>query len=375
MTRARRIGRAALLAIAGLAAIIAGLLAASPVRPAVWAAPSGPPAPSCDAAEGAAELRVRVLATDLPANADGLAFGADGFLRAALADGTVASVDPASGAWRLVAHGAAPGAFLTGLAVTPDGTLWAADERGGALHALREEHGQATGGRVALSALGGRPLRWANDVAAADGLVWLTTSSQRRNLDRFFEELLEHRGSGQLIAFDPASGAARERAGDLLMANGVAPGREPGEILVAETAAYRVKRFAPGAAPPEVVLDNLPGFPGNLRRVEGADPAWWLTLLSPRSPLVDTLAPFPSARRLLALLPAGLRPGPQPLPCILRLQVTEDGAWQARAFRLAMPGGSMPSISTALERGGRLYLSPAGLGGASDRRLFVAESP
>jgi strictosidine synthase len=300
-----------------------------------------------------------VLAADLPGKADGLAFGPDGRLLAALANGTVVAIDRTHGRWSEIASG---GGFLTGLAAGPDGHILAVDERAGALLAA------PMGGRLIrlLDRVGDTRLSWTNDVTRApDGMLYLTTTATGRSLDAFFHEVLEHRGSGLLVRHDPTTGEAHIVAEGLRMTNGIAATPD-GRLMVAESAVYGVG-LLDSRGNRLGGIEGLPGFTGNIRASDRPG-RYWLTLLSPRSALIDGLAPYPLARRLLAWLPESVRPGPVALPCLIEISL-EGQSMAARAVRI---GGAATSFSTAIEREGQLYLSPAGIVPGSKAQIFVA---
>jgi sugar lactone lactonase YvrE len=359
MTKRRWLGIAALALVGAL-----GLVAAtSPIDPVAWIPPAGPPSPPCAKADA---LPVRPLVTDLPATPDGLAFAPDGKLLAALADGSVAAIDPANGRWQIAARTTRP-AFLTGLTVTPDNRIFAVDEAGGRVFASDP----ANPARLVpvLDTVNGKRIQWANDIATDGTAVVFSTTSQRRNLDQFFNELLEHRSSGLLVRLDPKTQRATLLRDDMAMTNGVAWVPGTSEVLVVETSEYRVSRFdvrTPGGRG-TLIATNLPGFPGNIR--SGDAGRYWLTLLSPRNAMVDRLAGIPVARRLMAQLPASARPSPTPFPCLIALNQSGD-QWKTHAFR-PVSKAALPSFSTAIERGGLLYLAPAGMGNKRMGQIYV----
>jgi sugar lactone lactonase YvrE len=357
-----RAARVAAVGAATLAGGLAALAILSPIDPVAWT-----PDAATDVCDRAVPLAFAPLVTDLPATPDGLAAGPDGALYAGLANGTVARIEPATRRWQIVAQSKPAGAFFTGLARADDGTLYAADEHGGALHRLSQPATAAP--TIAVDRIDGQELRWNNDVTALpDGRIAFTTTSQRRNLDQFYQEVLEHRGSGQLILHDPVTGANRVLSGTLQMANGVAVGPDGKSVLVVDSSAYRVLRFPLDGSVPEVFANGLPGFAGNIRRAE--DGGYWLTLISPRSGAVDKLAGWPVARRIMAWLPPSVRPGPQPMLCLIRLG--RDGDMQAFLARTDAP---IRSLSTALESGGLLFVTPAGLGDRSQGVVLAATLP
>lgn len=318
--------------------------------------------PRCD--ETAPELAASVLVSGLPGTPDGIARAPDGALFAALSTGDIARIEGST--FRIA--GTAPTARLTGLTVAADGIVYAVDEVGGAVYRFAPTASSAAKGEAILREVDGRTLKWTNDITAtSDGALYVTTSSQRRTLDQFYDEILEHRGSGQLIRFDPHRNVAQVLRSDLNMANGVAA-HETGGVLVAESSTYSVRRFTSVDGSQEAIAKNLPGFPGNIRAADRPG-VYWLTLLSPRNALIDQLAGAPWARRLMAWLPASVRPGPKPIHCLVRITLA-DAAPRLEAFRIAGPP-AMPSLSTALEVAGKLYLTPSGLAGVARGEIYV----
>jgi sugar lactone lactonase YvrE len=357
------LARVVLVGAGGLLVGLAALTAFSPLRPIAWSPPTD--AISRTACAAAPVLTARVLTEGLPGRPDGLAFAPDGSLHVALSTGRIVAVSTKSGAWRIVAQGFGQ---LTGLATAADGTDFVADERGGRLLSA-ERDGRL---RTRLDSVDGQALTWANDVAAlADGRIVFTTTALGRNLDDFYPEVLTHRGSGRLILFDPTSGRARTLIRDLQMANGVAVNARSNSVVVAETSVYGVRlvSLSGGGASH---LYGLPGFVGNLRAAD-RPAVYWLTLLSPRSPLIDDLSGWPLVRRLLYWLPEAVRPKPQPLACVIRLHTSGNGL-SAKAFRI---GGAVPttSYSTAIERAERLYLTPASIVEGAPRAVYEADLP
>jgi strictosidine synthase len=201
-----------------------------------------------------------------------------------------------------------------------------------------------------------------------DGGIALTTTATGRSLDDFYHEVLEHRGSGLLVRYDPARREARVLARGLAMTNGVAATPD-GMLLVAESAVYGVSLFS-SEGRRVAAVDGLPGFTGNVRASDVPD-RYWVTLLSPRSPVVDGTARWPVLRRLLAWLPPALRPKPAALPCLA--EINHNGpSLSARLLRI---DGVDAAFSTAIERRGRLYLSPPGSSKGARRRSTSPNCP
>jgi len=340
--------------------VVGFLIILSPVDPLPWVSP--PNLLAADACETAPSRVASVFASNLPGQPDGMAFGQDGALRVALSNGSIVAIRP-SGDWRVEADG---GGTLTGLAVAKDGT-YAVDEARGGLF-------KAVDGKMlpVLTRFDGQRLRWTNDVTAlADGRLLVTTTSARHDLTDFFGEVLEHRGSGLLLSYDPNGDSAALLRRDFEMTNGLAVDEATSEAVVAESAMYGLRRVDLNSGK-ETRLVGLPGFTGNIRASDRPH-VFWVTLLSPRNVLIDRLAPYPWARKLLAWLPAGLRPGPRPFPCLIELTL-RPGSMSARAVRVLV-NGDQTSYSTAIERNGVLYLSPAGIVETATPVIYAAPVP
>lgn len=241
-----------------------------------------------------------------------------------------------------------------GMAFDPSGTLWVADGKRGLLTV-------SPSGRVLVMATeaAGRPIRYADDVdVAPDGKVYLTDASTKfywphhDALSASILEVVEHRGTGRVIEYDPSSGRTSEIAAGLVFPNGIAVTHEGDALLVNEMGNYRVLRIersgvARGAVQP--VVTDLPGFPDNLRR--GLDGRYWIALVSPRSGIADWMSDKPMLRKVLLRLPAALRPGPQHYGHV----VAFDSTWRILAS-LQDPSGKLLSLTSALEVPGALWL-------------------
>lgn len=358
--------RALTLLVSGLAIGTCVLLSAafflSPIRPSRWEAPLAASPSSCASAE---KLQATVLVSDLPATPDGLDLGPDGLLYASLANGMIVAINTADGTWTIAAR-AGSSAFLTGLSVGGDGSIVAVDERAGQV--FRSTHGGEL--KPLFASVDGKRLRWTNDVAVGEGFTLVTTTSQTRDLDKFLNEVLEHRGTGMLLRYDHANGATTVIRDDLEMANGVALLVDGQTALIAESSSYRIITQSLASVRPveREAATNLPGFPGNIRA--GEQHSFWVTLLSPRSDLIDALAGYPIVRRMLASLPASVLPKPQAISCVVALDKTGDD-WKVTPF--ALQGNRLPSFSTAVEHNGRLFLSPAGLGNKKLGVIYSAD--
>ncbi|WP_238845249.1 SMP-30/gluconolactonase/LRE family protein [Nocardia terpenica] len=231
--------------------------------------------------------------------------GGDGRLRTGTADGAVLAVDPESGAVEQIAH---TGGRPLGLHAESDGALLICDAERGLLR-LDRPHGRL---EVLADTVDGQPLPFAsNVVGTADGTLYFSSSSSRYPLSRYMGAIYEHSGTGRLFRRHP-DGRIETLLDGLQFANGVVVAPDGSCVLVAETGAYRVARYhltGPRAGTSDYLVENLPGFPDNMAL--GSDGLVWVTLITPRNPLLDTLLPLPGVlRRLVWAIPPALQPRP-----------------------------------------------------------------
>ncbi|HEV2884632.1 MAG TPA: SMP-30/gluconolactonase/LRE family protein [Pyrinomonadaceae bacterium] len=216
------------------------------------------------------------------------------------------------------------------------------------------------GGEVSVltRAADGIPFRCANDLdVAADGTIYFTDASHKFPLSNYKADLLEHRGNGRLLAYDPKSKTTRALLKDLIFANGVAVSPDQTFVLVAETGVYRVHRVwlsGPRQGQSEIFIDNLPGFPDGILS-NGRD-KFWLALVSPRDKTLDKLMAYPSLRKVIVRLPAFLQPAPKRFSFVLGLDLEgrvvanlQDGSPECYA-----------QIANVVERNGFLYFGSIG---------------
>lgn len=222
---------------------------------------------------------------------ESLAIGPDHSLYAGFEDGRIARFDTRGHCLKVVAN---TGGRPLGLRFHPDGRLLVCDARRGLL-------------RITLSGAvdvlceraEGVRLGFADDLdVSADGrFVYFTDASSRWHFGEDHLDLIEHGGHGRFLRHDLHSGDTTVLMRGLQFCNGVALGPDEAYVLVTETGAYRVHRYwlkGERAGTHEPWIENLPGFPDNIR-FNGRD-RFWLALPVPRNPLLDRLAPHPLLR-------------------------------------------------------------------------------
>ena len=297
------------LAIAGalLAVVLLYLLAwPVPIDPVSWDAPvdRGLVEPFLQNDQLAAATAIDLGTFEGPEDAT---IGADGRLYATTSDGHILRIDSGQ-----VGEFTFAGGRPLGIETGRDGSFVVANAHIGLQRIDR------TGNVLTvLNEFNGEPLYDANSLAiAADGTIYFSVSSRKFGAKKFhgsYEasllDILEHGGQGLLLAFDPSSGETAVVLENLNYANGVALSPDDSYVLVSETGHYRVLKHwlaGPGQGTTEVLIDNLPGFPDNLKN--GLDGRFWLGFAAPRNKLLDQLSDKPLLRKIIQRLPAFLRP-------------------------------------------------------------------
>jgi len=114
-----------------------------------------------------------------------------------------------------------------------------------------------------------------------DGILLITNGSLQTACDDWAKDLLDGGKTGQLLAYDPASGKTHVYAKKLAYAYGVCS--DGARTLVSESWAHRVLVWRNGTM--ESGLNELPGYPSRISKA--SDGGFWLTLFAPRSQLLE----------------------------------------------------------------------------------------
>ncbi|MEM7656002.1 MAG: SMP-30/gluconolactonase/LRE family protein [Bacteroidota bacterium] len=220
---------------------------------------------------------------------------------------------------------------------------------------------------VLATSAGGEVLHFTDDLdIAEDGKIYFSDASSRFGVHNWRNDLLEHRGNGRLLVYDPATKTTEVLLSDLYFANGVAVSADQQSILFNETAKYRVRRYwlsGPKAGTAEVWIDNLPGFPDNLSR--GSEGIYWVAIPSPRNSMLDHLLPKPFLRKVVHRLPEAVQPNPTRYGMVLGL----DETGQVR-HNLQATDGDIAFITSVKEVNGTLYL-----GSLEEPRIGILARP
>jgi sugar lactone lactonase YvrE len=257
--------------------------------------------------------------------------------------------------WRVRDHGArlervgTTGGRPLGLELLPDGRLLVCDARRGL---IAMDTGSGTIEELTTRVHGQRMVFCNNAAVAADGTTWFTDSSRLYGIDRWKADLVENTSTGRLLRRDP-DGAVTVVLEGLRFANGVALAADESYVAVAETGARTVvRRWLSGerAGQTDLLAQDLPGYPDNIAR--GSDGLVWVTIASPKDPVVEGLMRGPTPlRRAAWRLPAPLQPKPKRTARVMAFDdagtVLHDRSFDASGFHM---------VTGVREHEGRVWL-------------------
>ncbi len=237
--------------------------------------------------------------------------GPDGNIYATTSSGHVIQVRG-----RQVREFSNPGGRPLGIETDRDGTLVVANAISGLQRIDRSGNVSAL-----LTEIDGEPAHDVNNLAIGpDGKIYFSVSSSKFSAADYagtYEasllDIMEHGGNGRVYSFDPSTGDVVMLLDGLNYANGVAISDDGTFLVISETGQYRVSKYwlsGSNQGSSDVLLDNLPGFPDNLK--SGDSGRFWLGLAAPRNELLDRLSDKPFLRKVVQRLPAALRPSAVP---------------------------------------------------------------
>lgn len=210
---------------------------------------------------------------------------------------------------------------------------------------------------ILSSTEGGVPFGFADDVdVASDGMIYFTDASWKFHVKDYLADLMEHRGNGRFLSYDPKTKRTTKLIDGMYFANGVALAPDQSFVLVNETWKYRVMRYwltGPKKGTTDVFIDNLPGFPDNIST--SPDGHFWLALPNPRNALADGALAYPFIRKMIWRLPASLRPQPDRYAFVLGLDTNAKIVRNLQS--LTAPYAPITSVN---EFNGALYFGSIG---------------
>lgn len=296
------------------------LLWPTPLDPYAWTPPlnpgTGPGSPfrPTQSLRPDAELAATLIGTKFAAAGKPVNFGpedvavrpGEGRVYTGIGDGSILSIDPASGETRLFAN---TGGRPLGMTFDAAGdTLYVADAKFGLLSVDRD-------GKVAVlvNEAAGEPVTFADNLdVAGDGTVWFSSPTREHSLEQVELDVWDSRPTGRLLHHDPRTKSTQVVLDNLFYANGVAVAADDSFVLVAEFLAFRITRrwlAGPREGTQDVFVDGLPGYPDNITRTPEGHFLVGLSLQ--RVPGLDKQRPHPWAVKMIYRLPSFLKPKPQ----------------------------------------------------------------
>jgi ribose transport system permease protein len=142
-------------------------------------------------------------------------------------------------------------------------------------------------------------LRLADDLdIAPDGRIFFSEATYRYSGHEWQVDMLESRGNGRLICYDPRDKSTKTLLNNRIFPNGIVCLPDGESLLFCETWACSLSRFwydGPKKGTVEPVIANLPGYPDNINRA--SDGNIWLCLIGMRAPVLDLAMTRPGFRR------------------------------------------------------------------------------
>lgn len=188
---------------------------------------------------------------------------------------TLVHLDPGTGGWNVIARfgGAVSGIAshrALGLVAAVAGLGLVRVGEDGAVHTLAEIADALCPTGVAVD---------------RDGRICIALGSTRNPLEAWSRDLMEKGRTGKVLRVTPGRSGVETLAGGLAFPHGIAIRRQDGAILVAESWRHRVLAVPADGRAPEVVVDNLVGYPSGL--APDGHGGWWLAFLALRTQLVE----------------------------------------------------------------------------------------
>ncbi|KAJ8248482.1 hypothetical protein GJAV_G00242490 [Gymnothorax javanicus] len=247
-----------------------------------------------------------------------------------------------------------------GIRVGPNGTLFVADAYLG-LFEVNPVTGEVVNLVSTKQMVGGRRLSFVNDLdVTQDGRkIYFTDSSSRWQRRDFLYLVMEGTADGRVLEYDTVTKEVSVLMDDLRFANGIQLFPDEESVLVAETTMARIRRVHVSGLNKggmDTFVDNLPGFPDNIRRSSSG--GYWVAMSAvrpnPGFSMLDFLSQKPWIKKLLFKLLSGEMMMKFVPRYSLVLELRQNGACR-RSFH--DPNGMVVAyVSEAHEHDGHLYL-------------------
>uniref|UniRef100_A0A096M354 Zgc:194209 n=1 Tax=Poecilia formosa TaxID=48698 RepID=A0A096M354_POEFO len=170
--------------------------------------------------------------------------------------------------------------------------------------------GRPHGVRLDRHGADGVPFAFLNglEVSSQTGIIYFTDSSRRWGRRHVRLEVIELNSLGRLLSYNPVNKKVTVLLDSLYMPNGIALSPDENFLLLAETSIGRILRYwlkGPKAGSKEIILDNMIGYPDNIRLSDHGTFLVGMTTTRFQKflpPFLDMIAPYPAVKRLLAKL-------------------------------------------------------------------------
>ncbi|XP_077469958.1 adipocyte plasma membrane-associated protein [Stigmatopora argus] len=368
-TYSGRVFRVTLLSLGGfllLPLLVVLLVLESPIRPEVLVLKEPPPMTGCWEANSKLRLATR-LYEDALAGPESTANVGDVFY-SGTADGRIVKLIGRR-VFTLARLGKTPcgspadettcGRPL-GIRVGPNGTLFVADAYLG-IFEVHPDTGESTRLVSGGETVGGRKLLFINDLTVTrDGKkVYFTSSSSRWHRRDYLHLIMEATPDGRVMEYDAESGEVSVVMDNLRFPNGIQLLPDEESVLVVETAMARIRRVHVAGLNKggmDTFVDNLPGFPDNVRPSSGG--GYWVAMSAvrpnPGFSVLDFLSQRPWIKKLIFKL-LSQDAVTKLVPRYSLVAELGDGGVCRRSFH--DPGGLAAAfVSEAHEHDGALYL-------------------
>ncbi|XP_061140766.1 adipocyte plasma membrane-associated protein-like isoform X2 [Syngnathus typhle] len=247
-----------------------------------------------------------------------------------------------------------------GIRVGPNGTLFVADAYLGVFE-VNPTTGESTRLVAGGQEVGGRKLLFINDLAVTqDGKkVYFTSSSSRWQRRNYLHLIMEASADGRVLEYDTESGELSVVMDNLRFPNGIQLLPDEESVLVAETTVARIRRVHVAGLNKggmDTFVDNLPGFPDNIR--PSSSGGYWVAMSAvrpnPGFSMLDFLSQRPWIKKLLFKL-FSQDAMMKFVPRYSLVAELHDGGICSRSFH--DPNGLVVAyVSEAHEHDGSLYL-------------------
>ncbi|KAK5606294.1 hypothetical protein CRENBAI_024097 [Crenichthys baileyi] len=194
-----------------------------------------------------------------------------------------------------------------GVRLDRHGQLIVADSYFG-LYSVDPKTGEKTLLVASSDGAAGVPFAFLNgvEISSQTGIIYFTDSSSRWGRRHVKLEVIELNSLGRLLSYDPGSKNVTVLLDSLYMPNGIALSPDENFLLLAETSIGCILRYwlkGPKAGTKEVILDNMIGYPDNIRLSDHGTFLVGMTTTRFQKflpPFLDLIAPYPAVKRFLA---------------------------------------------------------------------------